>query len=399
MSDLSLLQARFASGELLRPDTAQPSIVDLARALARVVGVDDLPFPETAARLAEQIGPARHLVFVLADGLGLNLLAEADAGTFLVRHQVGELRSIFPSTTATALTTLATGAWPNQHGVTGQWTHLSEIQGAAALLPFVARIGGRLLTNLGVSAETAFTLPPWFSRVPRDTLAVFPSRLVNSISSTYFSGGRERVAYDTLAQAVDLIAERLRSDRPTFTYLYTPRIDAETHFLGVRHHGVRAVVNELDRAVEQLALGLRENCRLVVSADHGLLDAPVTARHGYKPSSEFLTALRYGTSGDDRVVYFHLRDGVWDSLFQRLKSQFADRFLLVTTEEAERLQLFGPGPTAPTIRDRFGDAILISSGTDVIEYVRTGQVSRRVDLNAFHSGMSPDEMRVPLIAV
>ena len=400
MSDLERLLEKFERGVLLRPDPELPNIVDLARALGWLAGAACVEPTPGMVKLASLVGPNDHLIFVLADGLGLNLLDASPEPTFLSTHVVLELRSIFPSTTAAALTTFATGAWPNQHGVTGQWTHLSEIGGAAALLPFAARSGGRSLGQLGVTVDQAFPLTPLLSKMSRDVLALFPARLVNSVTSIYFSGSQPRVGYETLAQAADVILARLASAQaPTYTYLYTPWIDSETHFLGTRHAGVRAVLNELNRIVERLAAAIGSNTRIVLSADHGLLDASVTARQWIRPSDDVFGTLRYPPSGDDRVLYFHLRDGVEDRLRQKLKAQYGDRFFLLSVAEAEAQQLFGPGPISSRVRDRFGDFVLISSGVDVIEYVPGSRIGRRVDLNAYHSGLSPSEMRVPLVIV
>ncbi len=398
MSDVAKLLEKFEQGALLRPDPARPNLVDLARALARVAGVEEVDRTAGVARLLNLIGAPDHLVFVLADGLGMNLLDELPRDSFLAAHLAAELRAVFPSTTATVLTTLATGEWPNRHGVTGQWTHLPEIHGAAALLPFAARAGGRSLGSLGVAVEQAFPVPSLMGRMRREVLAVFPSRLVGSVSSAYFTGARPRVGYERLSQAAEIILDWIdRAPAPTYTYLYTPWIDSETHYLGVRHAGVRAVLNELSQAVERLACGVGRRGRIVLAADHGFLDAPVSARHAIKPSPELFSLLRFASSGDDRVLYFHLRDGSAERLRERLKGQFGDRFLLISVDEAEEHGLFGPGPLAANVRERFGDVVLISSGVDVIEYVPTARVGRRVDLNAFHSGLSPEEMRVPLV--
>lgn len=399
MSDLDTLREMFARGTLLRPDPEQPNLVDLARALAVRAGVED-DFGPGADALADRIGPANHLVFILADGLGLNLLDHHGEDTFLARNLAGELRSVFPSTTATALTTLATGAWPGQHGVTGQWTHLPEAHGTVALLPFAARSGGKPLGDLGIGREVAFPLPPLMSRMRRDALALFPALLVGGASSIYFSGDCPRHGYQTLADAVDLIRDRIAAaTAPTYTYLYSPRIDAEAHYLGVGHHGVRAVVGELSRAVERLAGGIGPRGRIVLCADHGLLNAPVAARHALKPSPDLLGLLRFTPSGDDRVQYLHPEPGAEGRLRELLKARLGDDFFLLTIEEAEGEGLFGPDRIAPSLRERFGELVLISKGVDVVEYVPSRQVGHRVDLNAYHSGLSPEEMRVPLVIV
>lgn len=400
MSDLEKLLEKFERGELLRPDPDLPNVVDLARALANLAGVELCETTPGVSKLRQIIGPSDHLVFVLADGLGLNLLDHLPPDSFLSSHVVTELRSIFPSTTAAVLTTYATGEWPNQHGVTGQWTHLPEIEGSAALLPFAARSGGRSLTQLGVTIDQAFPLPPLMSKMRRDVLALFPSRLVNSVTSVYFSGSQPRFGYETFSEAADVVLARINAAQaPTYTYLYTPWIDSETHWLGVKHDGVRGILSEVSRVIERLAVGLGGRGRIVLSADHGLLDASVSARFWIRPTGDFFSTLRFTPSGDDRVLYFHLHAGVEDRFRHWLKAQYDDRFLSITVSEAEQLQLFGPGPISPRVRERFGDLVLISSGSNVIEYVPKGRIGRRVDLNAFHSGLSPAEMRVPLIIV
>jgi hypothetical protein len=284
--------------------------------------------------------------------------------------------------------------------VTGQWTHLTEIRGAAALLPFAARSGGRLLLHLGVTVEGAFPIPSRMNGMTRDVLTLLPSRIVSSVSSSYFSGTRARIGYESLADVVNFIVARVNyATTPTYTYLYSPRIDTEAHFLGVGHQDVRAIVNELSRVVEQLAGGLDGRARIVVAADHGMLDSPVSARNGFKPSSDIFDALRFGPTGDDRVLYFHLREGAEERFRRRVKAQYGDRFYVITVAEAERLQLFGPDPIESNVRDRFGDLVMISGGVDMIEYAPGGHIGHRVDLNAFHSGLSPSEMRVPLIVI
>jgi hypothetical protein len=400
MSDFDRLREKFDRGELLRPDPESLNVVDLAQAMIQLAGGEIYPPSRGASRIVDLVGRFDHLIFILADGLGLNLIEQLPRHSFLSHHLAAEVRSIFPSTTATVLTTLATGAWPGQHGVTGQWTHLTEIRGAAALLPFAARSGGRMLLHLGVTVEGAFPVPSRMNGMSRDVLALLPSRIVSSVSSSYFSGSRARIGYESLADVVNFIVARVsHASSPTYTYLYSPRIDAEAHYLGAGHQDVLAIVNELSRIVEQLANGLNGRARIVVAADHGMLDSPVSARHGFKPSADIFDALRFGPSGDDRVLYFHLREGAEERFRRRVTAQYGDRFFVITVAEAEQAKLFGPDPITSNIRDRFGDLVMISSGVDMIEYAPGGHIGHRVDLNAFHSGLSPAEMRVPLIVI
>ncbi len=398
MSDIESLLAAFDTGSLLRPSPEIPNLVDLSRALASLAGAEGIESTLGSAGLAELIGPSDHLVFVLADGLGMNLVEAQVEDAFLSRHRVAELRSVFPSASAVALTSIATGEWPSRHAVTGWWTHLPEVGSAAALLPFVTRSDRRSLADLGVTAEQAFPVPSIMRRIPRDTLALFPSKIAESVYSTYFSGGRPKLGYGALREAIDIILARIgAAARPTFTYLYTLRIDREAHRHGSRRPEVQSAVSELDREVQRLASGLGDRGRVVVTGDHGFLDAPRAARHRIRPSDELLNSLRFPPSGDTRVLYFHVRDGAEARFLQRFRERFAGRFLLVSVDEAESLRLFGPSPLSSQARSRLGDWIAISSGADVIAYTPTDAAGWVLHEPSHHSGLSPEEMRVPLV--
>ena len=92
----------------------------------------------------------------------------------------GTMTSVFPSTTATAVTTFLTGLAPVEHAVTGWFTWLRELDSVIAPLPFTTRAGGTDLTALGVSPADVFVGPSVFERVRADCHTVLPAELVDS---------------------------------------------------------------------------------------------------------------------------------------------------------------------------------------------------------------------------
>ena len=397
MSDVDRLLAAFSSGSLLRPSPDVPNIVDLARALARMAGADGIgPDPGSEA-LAYLIGPSEHLVFVLVDGLGMDFIEELPADSFLATHLVTELKTVFPSTTAVALTSIATGEWPSKHAVTGWWTHLAETGSAAVVLKFVTR-SGQSLAEHGVAAGQAFPLPSLMAGMRRDTLALFPASIVDSVYSVYASGNRARRGYRSFREAVDVLFTRARdAHSPTYTYLYIDRIDGVVHAHGTRHPEVKAALRNLDRALERLWQGLGGRARIVLTGDHGFLDVPGPLRHQIRPSHPLMASLRFPPSGDTRVMFLHTRDGAEERVRRHFRQRFGDRFLLITIEDAEALELFGPGALSPTTKERLGDLMALSNGPGVIEYHGTEGASRILSQAAQHSGLTPQEMRVPLV--
>ena len=74
MSDVERLVAAFEDGSLRHPSAAVPNLVDLARACAMLGGAPGIELSHNARQIAEAIGPSDHLVLVLVDGLGLDMV-------------------------------------------------------------------------------------------------------------------------------------------------------------------------------------------------------------------------------------------------------------------------------------------------------------------------------------
>jgi hypothetical protein len=149
--------------------------------------------------------------------------------------------------------------------------------------------------------------------------------------------------------------------------------------------------------VEQLKSQLGDNARIVLSADHGFLDTFQGQRHQIRASDPLMTLLRFPPSGDARVFYMHTRKCASNGIREYFDKRLPGRFVILTLDEAESLELFGPGEISPTTRSRMGDLVAISTGPEVIEY-RTAGSEGRIALEASqHSGLAPSEMLVPLV--
>jgi hypothetical protein len=236
--------------------------------------------------------------------------------------------------------------------------------------------------------------------MPRDTLSVLPEKIADSPYSVYSTGGRPRLGYKTLAGAVDAIAARVRAATgPTYTYLYTLAVDEAAHHYGVTRPEVRAAVLDFDKELRRLCGLIGGLARTVVSADHGFLDVPQERRHQFTAAHELTATLRFPPSGDARVLNFHV-DPADDEQFRRsFHRRFGNHFLLLSTDEAQCLHLFGPGPLSAETKARLGDYLAISKGVDIVEYrPRYGQ-GKLVTLPSHHSGLSRDEMRIPLLII
>lgn len=395
---LARLLGWFSSGALLRPDRDVPSTVDLARAIATTVGVPGL-HDARVQQITRAVGPAEHLILVLVDGLGLELVESLPAGAFLRRHRALELRAVYPSATAAALTSLASGEWPAQHALPGWWTYLPERDLSLTTLPCIERFGGAPFESLGIEPAEVFPANALLARYPRDTLSIQPASIADSTYSRWVRGGvTEALGYATFDDGVDAAIDRVRrARRPTYTYLYTPIVDALAHAHGPDATLVREAVREIDRAIARLARGLGGRARILVSADHGLVTVAEARKHVFGPTDEVGRALRCAPTGEPRAPLFHVRPGARDAARAALEARLGGRFALLDTDEALQLGLFGPSPPTPVARARLGDLVGVAREEDVVLWRDERGPSGTERLRGYHGGMLPAEMRIPLV--
>ncbi len=394
---LELLWDGFIEGTLILPREEIPNLVDLARAVARLNGVD-MPHTHSSADIAEAIGDAESVVLVLADGCGMNMIESLPRGAFLPSHVHSDLLTVFPSSTAVALTTLTTAQWPSAHGITGWWTHLPDLGAAATILQYTARNGGGNLLERGIDPRRSFPVESVWAKFERDTLVVAPNHIRNSVYSNYFNGGRASMGYGSISDGVDkAIRHALGGDAPTFTYLYVPNVDSLAHIHGASGPETRRALGELDGEIARLSLAVGSRARVVVTADHGLLDAPARNRHTLRATRQLQPLLRRAPSGDARLLYMHTWDWAHTRFSGYIDRRFGERFMTLESADAIQLGLFGPDPPPEYLRERFGDQIALSRGADMIEYNAGRGQGRMSQLNCHHSGLTPDEMRIPLI--
>ncbi|MGB7156590.1 MAG: alkaline phosphatase family protein [Tepidisphaeraceae bacterium] len=389
----------FEQGILVRPAHAQPNVVHLVRALAMLTGVKDIE-PAAATRgIADVIGAAEHLVFVLLDGLGMNTLSRLPKESFLRRQYRMTLNATCPSTTACALTSIATADYPNHHGVTGWFTHLPELDITIIPLPFVERFNKRPLTERGLRPEDVFPLRAIESRMTHQSLTLLPAPITDTSYARYSRGHTRGLGYRSVAHAVDeIIAHVNAADGPTYTHLYLPDVDTVCHHVGVDHPDVVRVVLRIDAELDRLSAALGDRARIVVSADHGLIDVLKSDQAFLTHGDPLLETLRVPPTGDARMPIFHVKPDQHEQFVDLFDERFGDRMILLATEEAERLELFGPGKIAPTVRPRFGDFLAIPYRRSTLAYaaVAVPGAAPAVPYIGQHAGLSPEEMRVPL---
>jgi hypothetical protein len=131
--------------ESLLPDYRRYCLSNLPHTIFSLLGLDDESrgLPKDALGATETSGTENVVLFLL-DGLGYNEWRKQKetgfVGALSRRGNVRPITTVFPSTTAAALTTISTGLTPQEHGLPEWYVYMKEIGEVIVTLPF-ARAG------------------------------------------------------------------------------------------------------------------------------------------------------------------------------------------------------------------------------------------------------------------
>ena len=396
----ALVREALADGRVRLPSPAAPSFVDLVNAVHGGAGVAVAPAPH-GDDIAKHLLDRDHLVIVLVDGMGMAALDDPAYADLRGRVRM-ELDSVFPATTACAITTVATGLWPGRHGVPGWYAYLQERDLSVTVLPYTERNSGRGLDRFGVELGDLWPEPSRFDEVTADMEMHMPKAYVRSTFNRYLSGRCRARGYRSLRQAARRIRRRSRRlqrrGRRAVTFWYIPHYDTLCHDRGVASPQARGILQDLQRMLLELAAALPDGARIALTADHGLIDLSPDQKVAIFDGDPLLDCLRAVPSGEGRTPHFHVRPGRGPELVERLADRCGARMAVLSLDETEELRLFGPEPLSDQARRRFGDYVGVTLEPLSVAYYRS-EDSLGLKNVGIHGGMSPDEVRVPLVVL
>lgn len=368
--------------DFVAPAYHQRSLGDILPAVATAIGAHT-DLPETTLVLPEAQG---YVVF-LVDGLGYELLRDHTDDAPYLSSLVDESppgTAGVPSTTATSLTSLGTALSPGTHGVVG---FTSRIPGTDDLL-------NALMWSKYVDPLEWQPNPTAFSRLAGagvHTAVVNKREFRDSGLTLASSRGAEYVGADRLGErTVAVLSAAGRA--PSLTYMYDGDLDWTGHRYGVDSAQWRAQLEAVDAAAEHLRESLPQSVRLLVVADHGMVDSPVAARVDVDAHPD----LRDGVAvfgGEARFRHVYCRGGAVDDVLAAWRTVMGDRADVLSRDEALELGWFGELATA--VRPRLGDVLVACRGDAAV--VSSVDFPYECSLIGMHGSLTSAEMLIPIL--
>ncbi len=374
------------------PDYAGGSLVNLVASIVQSRGGAPR-HAELAALPAAELSGARNVVLLIVDGLGDNYLQRRGAGGELARRRRGAMTSVFPSTTASAITTSYTGCTPLEHGLTGWFTYFGEAGCVGAPLPFMSRGDALPLQRRGFTPAQAFPAEGIFGSLPVKSFVITAKDIVESAYNLEHCRGAQRVAYEDAADLPAAVEAAAKSGRERkFIYAYWPDYDRVSHRFGSESPEAALQLARVDEAFGKLVARLRGTESIVLAtADHGFVD--VTPEECLELPETLCSMLRFPLCGERRVVYCHVH--AKDEFMRQARDWLGERAEVRPSRELVEAGWFGGGTPHPRFAERIGDVALVMRGRYTVKDWIAGE-ARHLHIGN-HGGVSEDEMKIPLI--
>ena len=386
---------------MVLPEYSGGSLVNLVASLADACTTPGRPRATTHAPLdllaPASLKDARNIVLVIVDGLGDSYLRTRGAGGEMERRRRGAITTVFPSTTASAITTTYTGRTPLEHGLTGWFVYFGEAGCVGSPLPMRSRGDELSLRERGVLPAHLYRAQPLFDALDARSIVVSFRAIIDSDYNVHHCGRAERRAYDTLEGLVAETEAAAKSGAERkFIYVYWPDYDTASHRHGAASREAASKFEAFDTAFGHLLARLTGTESIVVlTADHGFIDSSPAESIELSDGPGLQAMLRFPLCGERRVAYCHVQPGRIAEFVARASDWLGDRADLRLSRELVEQGWFGPGERHPRFAERIGDVALVMRENYTIKDWVPGE-TRHLHIGN-HGGTSEAEMRIPLV--
>jgi len=328
---------------------------------------------------------AERIVLLVIDGLGYEQLQRhAHIAPNLMSLVGGSITTIAPSTTASALTSLVTGASPAEHGIVGYRMDMGD----SVMNTLRWWSDTRDLRKVHPPASVQ-PIPPFVGMtIPVVSRAELEG---SAFTEAHLRGSRPcgwRAASSIVAQCASLI-----SSGEKFVYAYYDGVDKIAHERGFGAY-YDAEIAATDWLVGALLNTLPSGTTLAITADHGQVQVDDNVVH----LSDDIKATLHHQSGEGRFRWLHAKRGQESDLLQIATDLYSDIAWIASRDQVVEEAWLGPargGRIADQVKRRLGDVALVPfTATTFDDPLDSGPFS----LVCRHGSLTADEMFVPFLA-
>ena len=321
----------------------------------------------------------KNVVLFLFDGLGYNILKEyKDKCKFLYEHLIGDISSNFPSTTMSARTTVESGLTPIEHGWLGWDMYFKDFDEVITLTKNVIKGTKKKVSDFHV-AKTYLKYEPVTDKINKMEGCIGKTLRVYSNHPN-----------ESLRKMKRNIKKLTKKKEKVYVYAYYNEPDHALHHNGVGSDKMIKYLKHINKWFKRTCKSLK-NTTVIALADHGHINVEYINLMDYKKITNMLDS---DISIDDRATSFRVKKEYKKEFYYELKKILKDDFIIMTKKEVIKNKLYGDGVENKYFQDGLGDYFALGINNKAIRCNNKTYLHKSA-----HSGLTLDEMLVPLIVV
>ncbi|MEM2110053.1 MAG: alkaline phosphatase family protein [Candidatus Odinarchaeota archaeon] len=344
-----------------------------------------------------------NIVFIVMDSLGFKQFNKYSR-FFVENAFYFPVSSVFPTITSTAIMSLHTGKYPEQHGLLGYKILIAELGTIIDTLKFSSEKAQfrDSLTKLGLNFSNYLWEQSIHKNISKDSL--MDVSLYNySIAATGLSTilHNNIVSFGDIIDAFSLANKLLckEDNKKKLIHIYLDMVDELSHKYGPESPQIEMSFKMFEESLKAIKLGLTEEVAektvLVLTSDHGQrtvdpskilnmqdIDSEVNAKY-----------FRGGVGKSGRTLHFYTKPGMFDEAFNLISETVSDRGFVFKYEELAKL-IFHKKPSNFKVKQRMGDIICVLTGEHTASLKNHEGENKIVDATLLgqHGGLSYDEL-------
>lgn len=374
------------------------SIVEVAGTVYSSLGLN---FKDRQSRVLDRdaLSGTSKVVFIVVDGLGYYQLKRVGGKALSKLLDMGvdllPITTVAPTTTATALASLASASYPGEHGLMGYVLWIKEVGAVVKTLAMRPAIGGPRdqLRDSGWRVSDLFRITTPFAKLWLEGVAVkayVPVGVKESEYTKLIYTGADIHEVVGLGELSVKLARELGGEGPFLAMAYIPNLDSVLHADSPESEEYAAELWHVLKALTRIFEAAKScgDAAVIVVSDHGGISVYENDVLWLNEVEELLDALYIPPTGESRMSYIYTRQV--DRVKELLESQ---GLFVIETEDAAKRGLFGPNLL---YRHRAGDLIALPRDSTCLRYPY-GSRDTEFDLRGHHGGLTPPETIVPLM--
>jgi len=336
----------------------------------------------------------KNIVFILIDGLGFQYLEKYGKKSFLKKHCIKKITSVFPSTTASATTTLETGVAPQQHGITGWFMFLKEVGVITKILPFKPRYGGLDFTKDKIQRKDIYTEKRIVDKIKSPAFIIYPDKIVDGKINKESKNLLVCKNFNHLILQIKNIIESSNSRK--YIYAYWDKFDDLCHKKGCSSKEAYKHFCQIDKKISSLSKLIKDNSTaIIITADHGQIDTDKSKVIFIQDHPVLYESLSMPLCGEPRMAYCYVHPHKAEQFENYIKNNLSHCCEVYKSLDFLNKNFFGLFDANKNLADRIGDYILVMKDNYIIkDFLLTEKKKYNI---GNHGGVSEDEMFVPLI--